>query len=226
MFVPFFSTPRVTSSLSRRGETGWTPSTDFVRLRSRAGRTSSGEGGECEGGESEGGGSSTSGEDEGEGKGSSGSSTAGKSTPISSGGSSKSVATYNEGGGEEETIGSEQPFAGRVQGGGTRDEVWVKQVYGSGYPGLSGRGVNGRGFTSACYFWPISWGDGAGYGANASYLYDNEYGGPDNTPVQGVQCRLPPSNVWRDITIRRSLGRRTPPPWPCQRASTRLCLTV
>ncbi|KAJ6514259.1 hypothetical protein C8R47DRAFT_930777, partial [Mycena vitilis] len=41
--------------------------------------------------------------------------------------------------------------------------------YGSGYPGLSSRGVAGRGFPF--YFWPVSWGSGTGYSSNASYLY-------------------------------------------------------
>ncbi|KAJ7738994.1 hypothetical protein B0H16DRAFT_1664614 [Mycena metata] len=121
--------------------------------------------------------SSTSGEGEGEGS-------SGSSTPISIEGSSKSAATYSDGGGEVKTIGSGQPFAGRVEGGGIRDMALGTQEYGSGYPGIFGRGVSGRGFPF--YFWPISWGDGSGYSANASYLYDDsEYGQPDNTSRPG-----------------------------------------
>lgn len=48
--------------------------------------------------------------------------------------------------------------------------------YGSGYPGVSGLGVGGRGFPFV--FWPVVWGGGLGYGA--AYLHANhEVSGDD-----------------------------------------------
>jgi hypothetical protein len=46
----------------------------------------------------------------------------------------------------------------------------VSSTYGSGYPGISGRGVSSRGFPF--YFWPVVWGGTAGN--NAAYLHDSE----------------------------------------------------
>ena len=43
--------------------------------------------------------------------------------------------------------------------------------YGSGYPGVTGRGVAGRDFPFI--FWPLAWGGAVGYGANA-YLHSDE----------------------------------------------------
>jgi hypothetical protein len=47
----------------------------------------------------------------------------------------------------------------------------VYRAYGSGYPGVFGRGVVGRGFP---YFWPIAWGTHRGHASNAGYLYTDE----------------------------------------------------
>ncbi|KAG5653451.1 hypothetical protein H0H81_000340 [Sphagnurus paluster] len=76
-------------------------------------------------------------------------------------------------------------FAGRVAGGGTRNEIYGTKTYGSGYPGITGRGVAGRGFPF--YFWPLAWG-GAGAivgGASTQYLRTNEYGQPNNSSRPG-----------------------------------------
>ena len=44
----------------------------------------------------------------------------------------------------------------------------MTRIYGSGYPGVEGRGVAGRGFPF--YFWPLSFGtDGP-----IAYLYNDE----------------------------------------------------
>ena len=45
--------------------------------------------------------------------------------------------------------------------------------YGSGYPGIAGRGVAGRGFPFL--FWPLAWGGVAGVGT-AAYLHNTEVG--------------------------------------------------
>ncbi|KAJ7645166.1 hypothetical protein DFH06DRAFT_930790, partial [Mycena polygramma] len=112
----------------------------------------------------------------------------GKSSPIKSsstsiGGSTKSVSTYSKGGGKISTIPSGALFAGRTQGGASRGQIWGTRSYGSGYPGSYSRGVGGRGFPF--YFWPVVWGGGIGYGANAAYLHSGEYGAPDNTSRPG-----------------------------------------
>jgi hypothetical protein len=44
----------------------------------------------------------------------------------------------------------------------------LRRTYGSGYPGVTGRGVSGRGFPF--YFWPVVWGSAGG----AAYLHDDE----------------------------------------------------
>ncbi|KAJ7032372.1 hypothetical protein C8F04DRAFT_1107427 [Mycena alexandri] len=68
-----------------------------------------------------------------------------------------------------------------MEGGGTRAQVFGTQTFGSGYPGISGRGVANRGFPF--YFWPLSFGVGTGTGA---YLRsDTEYGHADNTSRPG-----------------------------------------
>ncbi len=85
--------------------------------------------------------------------------------------------SYGAGGGKPFTIPSGQLFAGRQVGGGTRGQVFGSRyatpalnllvhrslapshsTYGSGYPGIAGRGVGGRGFPFG--FWPIVWGAG------------------------------------------------------------------
>ncbi|KAJ7717499.1 hypothetical protein B0H14DRAFT_2643556 [Mycena olivaceomarginata] len=131
------------------------------------------------GGGSEGGGS------EGEGEGRSGSSGQEvESSSISSGGTTKSITTYNKGGGKAISI-SSGLFAVRMQGGGTRDEIWGSRTYGSGYPGSFARGVDNKGFPF--YFWPISWGNGTAYGSNALDMYTGEYGQPDNSSYMLIE---------------------------------------
>ncbi|TFK39215.1 hypothetical protein BDQ12DRAFT_682385 [Crucibulum laeve] len=105
-----------------------------------------------------------------------------RSTPINTGGSTRPAISYGAGGGRQVTIGSGLPFAGRISGGGTRDQVYGNRQYGSGYPGVTGRGVAGRGFPFV--FWPIAWGGVAGVGG-AAYLHTHEYGAPDNTTRPG-----------------------------------------
>lgn len=56
------------------------------------------------------------------------------------------------------------------------------RAYGSGYPGITGRGVSGRGFPF--YFWPLAWGGVAAVGTSA-YLHIEEYGAPDNSSRPG-----------------------------------------
>ncbi|KAK0238994.1 hypothetical protein EDD85DRAFT_951206 [Armillaria nabsnona] len=114
--------------------------------------------------------------------GSSGSSSSGKASSVSAEGTSKAASSYSKGGGSTSTIPSGQLFAGRSIGGGTRDQVFGTKSYGSGYPGISGRGVAGRGFPF--YFWPVVWGGAAGAGT-AAYLHSDEYGLPDNSSRPG-----------------------------------------
>ncbi|KAF9259595.1 hypothetical protein L218DRAFT_874330 [Marasmius fiardii PR-910] len=95
------------------------------------------------------------------------------------------MTSYGNGGGASSVIPAGQLFAGRSIGGGTRDQIYGTKTYGSGYPGIPGRGVAGRGFPF--YFWPVVWGDGAGaaIGGASSYLYTSEYGLPSNTSRPG-----------------------------------------
>ncbi|KAJ7315183.1 hypothetical protein DFH08DRAFT_1040272 [Mycena albidolilacea] len=196
MLLPLLSSPHRTSSslLSRKrtsGSSTGVSSDGFLVPRSsirkiRDGESSGGEsgGGESSGGESSGGESSGGGESEGggggsegggsesEGEGRSGSSgQEGESSSISSGGTTKSITTYNKGGGKATSI-SSGLFAVRMQGGGTRDEIWGSRTSGSGYPGSFARGVDNKGFPF--YFWPISWGNGTAYGSNALDMYTGE----------------------------------------------------
>ncbi|KAJ4472986.1 hypothetical protein J3R30DRAFT_3659353 [Lentinula aciculospora] len=114
--------------------------------------------------------------------GSTGSSSRGTSSSVTVAGTSRSATSYGSGGGKATTIPSGQIFAGRTEGGGTRDQVFGSSTYGSGYPGITGRGVAGRGFPFL--FWPVVWGGAAGAGSGA-YLHDTEYGSPDNTSRPG-----------------------------------------
>ncbi|KAJ7635285.1 hypothetical protein FB45DRAFT_482994 [Roridomyces roridus] len=104
-----------------------------------------------------------------------------KSVPIA--GSSQKVTGYTFGGGKVSNIPSGQPFAGRSQGGGNRNQIWGSRTYGSGYPGYSGRGVSNLGFPF--YFWPLVWGTTIGYGASGYLDESHEYGNPDNTTRPG-----------------------------------------
>ncbi|KAF9225627.1 hypothetical protein BS17DRAFT_554757 [Gyrodon lividus] len=137
------------------------------------------------GGKSSGGSSSSSSSKSGSGSSSSeggGTSSGGKQTsvPISGSTSSgKSTATvYGSGGGKSITIPSGQLFSGRSAGGGSRGQVFGTRMYGSGYPGITGRGVAGRGFPF--WFWPVVWG-----GGSVTYLHDTEYGDSFNTSRVG-----------------------------------------
>jgi len=55
--------------------------------------------------------------------------------------------------------------------------------YGSGYPGVAGRGVAGRGFPFV--FWPLAWGGFAGAGTTA-YLHNTEVGDFVIQPTQSL----------------------------------------
>ena len=52
---------------------------------------------------------------------------------------------------------------------------FIFRQYGSGYPGIAGRGVAGRGFPFL--FWPLAWGGVAGVGT-AAYLHNTEVSDP------------------------------------------------
>lgn len=49
--------------------------------------------------------------------------------------------------------------------------ITLLRTYGSGYPGVRSRGINGLGFPF--YFWPVVWGGAAGAGG-AAYLHSSE----------------------------------------------------
>ncbi|KXN90331.1 hypothetical protein AN958_04364 [Leucoagaricus sp. SymC.cos] len=142
-----------------------------------------GGGGGSRGGGSSGGGRGSSGSSGGSRGGSSSSSSRGPA--VSVGGSSRPASSSNSGGGPSVKIPSGQPFAGRDQGGGTRGQVFGTKQYGSGYPGIPGRGVSGRGFPF--YFWPITWGTAAVVGVGTAAYLDSshEYGSPDNATRPG-----------------------------------------
>ncbi|KDR70408.1 hypothetical protein GALMADRAFT_76087 [Galerina marginata CBS 339.88] len=83
-----------------------------------------------------------------------------------------------------------RPFAGRLEGGGTRDNIFGTSTYGSGYPGVEGRGTSGRGFPF--YFWPVAWPAAALGGAAAAGVYlsaNDEYGSPSNSSRPGGQLQ-------------------------------------
>ncbi|KAL0573658.1 hypothetical protein V5O48_008304, partial [Marasmius crinis-equi] len=164
MYIPFISSPS-TSTTSRR------------RLFRRKGGGGGGRGGGSRGGRSGSSGSSGGGGSSGA-SGSRGS----VSTPGFAG--SRSISSSSSGGGAIATVPS-GAFAGRSVGGGTRNQVFGTRQYGSGYPGVVGAGVAGRGFPF--YFWPVTWGGAAGVGT-AAYLHnrnDDEYGRPDNSSRPG-----------------------------------------
>ncbi|KAL0065015.1 hypothetical protein AAF712_008008 [Marasmius tenuissimus] len=118
------------------------------------------------------------------GGGSSGGSSSGSRGSISIGsGPSRSISSGSSGGGPVSTI-SSGAFAGRSIGGGNRDQVYGSRQYGSGYPGVTGAGVAGRGFPF--YFWPVTWGGAAGAGTAAHYHnHRDEYGRPNNSSRPG-----------------------------------------
>ncbi|KAL0577776.1 hypothetical protein V5O48_004204 [Marasmius crinis-equi] len=160
--------------------------------------SSGGESGGSTGDTSETSGSTGSNEGSSEGSSGSGSNSGGGSrgpsistgTGTGSAGGSTPVSSESSGGGPNSTI-SSGPFAGRSVGGGTREEVFGSRFtdvylrsrqYGSGYPGVTGPGVAGRGFPY--YFWPVIWGNANSPGT-ASYLHVDEFGQPDNSSRPG-----------------------------------------
>ncbi|KAK0501410.1 hypothetical protein EDD18DRAFT_1347495 [Armillaria luteobubalina] len=169
MFVPF-----ITTRFQRRAGGG------SVGGGSKGDSSSTSKSGSGAGSSS--GGNGSKGSNGGSSSGSSGSSSTGKSSSVSAGGTSKAAVSYSKGGGSTSTIPAGQLFAGRSIGGGTREQVFGTKSYGSGYPGISGRGVAGRGFPF--YFWPVVWGGDAGAGT-AAYLHSDEYGFPENISRPG-----------------------------------------
>ncbi|KAF8517025.1 hypothetical protein BU17DRAFT_76503 [Hysterangium stoloniferum] len=118
------------------------------------------------------------------GKGSGSGSTAGRA-PISvktPSGSDGSARPYGFGSSKTTSIGAGLLFAGRPVGGGTRSSIFGTRQYGSGYPGLAGAGVRGRGFPF--FFWPVAFGAAAGAGESHG-LNTSEYGNPDNSSRPG-----------------------------------------
>ncbi|KAK1232627.1 hypothetical protein PQX77_004248 [Marasmius sp. AFHP31] len=107
----------------------------------------------------------------------------GSSLAISTASGLRFISSKSSGGGSVATI-SSGAFAGRSIGGGNRGEVYGTRQYGSGYPGVTGAGVAGRGFPF--YFWPVTWGGAAGAGTAAYYHnHRDEYGRPDNSTRPG-----------------------------------------
>ncbi|TCD60630.1 hypothetical protein EIP91_009761 [Steccherinum ochraceum] len=187
MRIPYISSSSSSSSSS--------PSSDTNHLYRRKGGGGRG-GGKSGGGGSSGGktGSGSSGGGSSGGKTSGTGSTGGGSTgkgvgsrgspvPITgrTAGKSSSATAYGGGGGKPTVISAGQPFAGRTVGGGSRGQVFGSRVYGSGYPGITSRGVGGLGFPFV--FWPVIWGGGLGYGG--AYLHNNEYGNSSNPDRPG-----------------------------------------
>ncbi|TFK70715.1 hypothetical protein BDN72DRAFT_794822 [Pluteus cervinus] len=176
MFVPFISTRN--------------PNRSFLGKRKGGGG-----GGKGGGGGSKGGGSSSSGKggSSGSSKGSSGSgSSSGSSRPSSvsvGGGTSKTAHPYSFGGGPVVVIPSGSQFAGRQEGGANRNEVFGTKQFGSGYPGLFGRGVGGRGFPF--YYWPLAWAGVGAVGTGAAsyaYLNSDEFSPDGKTRPGGQQA--------------------------------------
>ncbi|TEB28029.1 hypothetical protein FA13DRAFT_1765191 [Coprinellus micaceus] len=101
--------------------------------------------------------------------------------------SSSSSTRWNKQVGVAAAIPAGYPFAGRIAGGGTRDNIYGSRTYGSGYPGIVGRGASGRGFPF--FFWPLAWPLAVGGGAGvALYLHSNsEYGSSTNSTRPGGQ---------------------------------------
>lgn len=102
----------------------------------------------------------------------------------------RSASVYGFGGGAASVIPAGEAFAGRTVGGWSRDHIFGTKTYGSGYPGINGRGTSGRGFPF--YFWPVVWtgAAGAATGVGAIALADylsggGEYGAPNNTTRPG-----------------------------------------
>ncbi|KIJ11681.1 hypothetical protein PAXINDRAFT_171634 [Paxillus involutus ATCC 200175] len=172
MFIPLV-TPMLQSIERRKGGGGGAKSTS-------GGKSTGGSPTSSKGGSTTGSGSSTTN------SGSSGtkSGSSGKPTsvplPASTASGKKSATAYGYGGGPSITIPVGQFFSGRTAGGGTRLQVFGTTMYGSGYPGISGRGVSGRGFPF--WYWPVVWNS---HSTTATYLDDTEYGDSFNTSRVG-----------------------------------------
>ncbi|KAF8626486.1 hypothetical protein AX17_006542 [Amanita inopinata Kibby_2008] len=189
MFVPFVSQRSTTQrrrsprSLDRRlgggGRGGGGGGGGGGGSSGRGGSSGSGTGSSSGSGSSggrPGGGSGTG----GGGSGSSGS--RGSPSSINTGRGTQSARPFGSGGGPSSVIPGGQAFAGRSVGGGTRGQIYGTRQYGSGYPGVVGRGTAGRGFPF--YFWPVVWGGAIGAGTGA-YLHPGDYGSPTNTTRPG-----------------------------------------
>ncbi|KIM37037.1 hypothetical protein M413DRAFT_448756 [Hebeloma cylindrosporum] len=168
MFVPFISEPRL---LRRKGGGG-------------GGKSSSG------GGK---GSSSSSGGQSGKSSAKSSSSSVkskSRTSTIKTGSSSTKSSTYGRGSSVPAVIPAGQLFAGRIAGGGTRGQIFGTRTYGSGYPGIAGRGTSGRNFPFI--FWPLAWPIAVGGGAaTAVYLHNhNEYGDPTNSSRPGGEMAI------------------------------------
>ncbi|KAF8917018.1 hypothetical protein CPB85DRAFT_1559151 [Mucidula mucida] len=183
MYIPFISRSQNESSrLYRRkgGGGGGKSSTGSGGKSSGGGKSTSSSGGKStssSGGKSSG--SSWWGSSSGKSSWSGWGSSSGSKTSKNK--SNKVPRPYGVGGGGVYTIAAGSLFAGRTVGGGSRGSIFGSKIYGSGYPGVAGRGVAGRGFPF--YFWPLAWGT-AGAGTY-HYLYNDEYGLPDNTSRTG-----------------------------------------
>lgn len=93
-------------------------------------------------------------------------------------GGSRGSSTRGSGGGSPTTI-SSGTFAGRMIGGGTREQVYGNQRYGSGYTYGGGPSVAGRGFPFG--YWPVFFPAGAGL----LYYGYAEYGPASNSSRPG-----------------------------------------
>ncbi|KIJ55922.1 hypothetical protein M422DRAFT_150700 [Sphaerobolus stellatus SS14] len=100
-------------------------------------------------------------------------SSSGRGSSSSSSSSSKSITTIPSG----------QAFAGRMVGGGTRDQIYGTSQYGSGYPGQSVPSVLERGFPFG--FWPLSFGSLSGFVIAREISDFREYGSPTNSSRPG-----------------------------------------
>ncbi|KIO27972.1 hypothetical protein M407DRAFT_185280 [Tulasnella calospora MUT 4182] len=140
----------------------------------------------------------------GRGRGGSGGSTGSKgssSVSISSSYGGKSFSS-GFGGGRPFSIPAGQVFAGRLTGGGTRDQIYGTQRYGSGYT-YSDRGsfVTGRGFPFG--FWPI-------YAFPIAYYGNREYGPWHNSsrPGRNMSWTQVTSSSWSQQAQKRGLLER------------------
>ncbi|KIJ35955.1 hypothetical protein M422DRAFT_261712 [Sphaerobolus stellatus SS14] len=154
--------------------------TKSLERRKGGGKGGGGKGGSSEGSEGSSGssGSSSSGS-----SGSSRGSSSDSDVPIRSGTSTAGTASAaSKGTTKVTTIPSGGPFAGRMVGGGTRDQIYGTSQYGSGYPGQMTSGVIGRGFPFG--FWPLTFGGLGGF-AIAHQINSHEYGDPTNSSRPG-----------------------------------------